>query len=122
MKRCLFLFLVMVVTPLLAQPREPAGYEIQVPSDPAARFWVLEKHHVTNNGRLITIVTKRLGKTGMLSYSRREYDCLGYRVRYVGTGDSWLAMENDQVKQAMAPIISGSIADYVGKDACKGYN
>lgn len=98
---------------------EPVGYELSMPTDPGAKFWVLEKKTKAADDRWRTIVTKRIGKTGLVSYSRREYDCLLGQVRYLGSGESWAGMEASKPSKDMGPIVDRSIAYYVGKEICK---
>ncbi|MNY79881.1 hypothetical protein D3C86_2207080 [compost metagenome] len=66
---------------------------------------------------LRTIVTRREGSSGA-SYSRRLYDCSANTVKYLGTGDSLEAMRTSRADPGMAPIVEGSIAYYVGIEAC----
>ncbi|HSI45113.1 MAG TPA: hypothetical protein VK950_02960 [Methylophilus sp.] len=86
-----------------------------VPSDPKAQFFVLEKG---GNGSERTIVTKRVGSSGT-SYSKRLYNCKNSTVKYLGTGDSLTEMTSSRADQNMGPIVEGSIAYYVGVEACK---
>lgn len=88
---------------------------LSVPSDPKARFFVLEKG---GSGSERTIVTKRVGSSGT-SYSKRLYNCSNSTVKYLGTGDSLDAMRKSMPDSNMGPIVEGSIADYIGLEACK---
>lgn len=92
-----------------------SGYEILVPSDPNAQFFVLEK---SANGSLRTITTKRVSAINT-SYSKRAYDCSTSTVKYIGSGNSWDAMNHSIPDSAMGPIVNESIAYYVGLEACK---
>lgn len=85
-----------------------------VPSDAKANFYVLEKG---GQGNERTIVTKRAGPSG-ISYSKRLYNCADHTVKYLGTGDSLAAMAVSAADPAMVPIVEGSIAYYVGLQAC----
>lgn len=98
---------------------EPAGYELRVPSDPGATFVVLEMKNGTADGRLREIVTKRIGRAGHVSYSRRLYDCHYSQVKYLGSGGTYEQMAAGKPDPNMSGITSGSIADYVGREACK---
>lgn len=89
---------------------------LEVPSDRKAQYTVLEKG---GSGVERTIVTKRVGSTGTTSYSRRLYNCAEGTVKYLGTGETWEAMENSPAAPDMTPIVPGAIADYVGQEACK---
>ncbi|BDO08206.1 hypothetical protein ACSZOL_22835 [Aeromonas hydrophila] len=88
---------------------------LKVPSDSMAQFFVLEKG---GEGAERTIVTKRTGSSGT-SYSKRLYNCTDSTVKYLGSGDSLAEMESSGADQDMAPIVQGSIAYYVGVEACK---
>ena len=88
---------------------------LSVPSDPKAQFFVLEKG---GSGTQRTIVTKRVGPSG-IGYSKRLYNCTDSTVKYLGTGDSLAAMVASKADPNMGPIVQGSIAYYVGVEACK---
>lgn len=88
---------------------------LNVPSDSKAQFFVLEKG---GSGSQRTIVTKRVGSSGT-SYSKRIYNCTDSTVKYLGTGDSSEAMHKSNPDPNMGPIVQGSIAYYVGLEACK---
>jgi len=97
-------------------PKESAVYiPLSVPSDSKAQFFVLEKG---GTGAQRTIVTKRVGSSGT-SYSKRLYNCTDSTVKYLGTGDSLDAMAASSADPNMGPIVQGSIAYYVGVEACK---
>lgn len=99
---------------------EPAGYELYVPSDAGATFVVLEKKRASTDGRLREIVTKRIGRGGHVSYSRRLYDCLYSQVKYLGSGGTYEQMMSGKPDADLSSITVGSIAYYVGQEACKG--
>ena len=88
---------------------------LSVPSDSKAQFFVLEKG---GSGAQRFIVTKRVGSSG-ISYSKRLYDCNDSTVKYLGTGDSLAAMAASRADLNMGPVVQGSIAYYVGVEACK---
>jgi len=100
-----------VSAPVDAPPPIPP---FTIPSDSKANFYVLEKG---GQGNERTIVTKREGPSGV-SYSKRLYNCAEHTVKYLGTGDSLAAMTASAADPAMAPIVEGSIAYYVGLQAC----
>lgn len=101
---------------LLASPlTHSAEYKIAIPSDSKAEYTVLTKGE---NAGLKTIVTKREGSSGV-SYSERAYDCVNRTVKYLGSGDSLEQMKSSAADQNMSDIVPGSIADYVGNEACK---
>ena len=107
--------LLATLTTLLAANVTAAEVPLAVPSDPKAQFLVLQKG---GQGSERTIVTKRVGSSGT-SYSKRLYNCKAETVKYLGSGDTIAAMNSSKPDPTMAPIVSGSIAYYVGKEACK---
>lgn len=110
MKFQLVLLALIISTPALA-----AETQLSVPSDPKAQFFVLEKG---GSGSQRTIVTKRVGSSGT-TYSKRLYNCADSTVKYLGTGDSLESMSKSPPDANMGPIVQGSIAYYVGLEACK---
>lgn len=88
---------------------------LSIPSDAGARFFVLEK---SGSPEARIIVTKRVGSSGT-SYSKRLYNCKYDNVKYLGSGSTLSAMETSQPDPDMASIVEGSIAYYVGIEACK---
>ncbi len=87
---------------------------ISVPSDTKATYVMLE---IGGKWPERTIVTKRMGSSGT-SYSKRLYDCSNATFKYLGTGETMAEMANSKPDSKMSPIVSGSIADYVGRQAC----
>lgn len=107
-----FVFLSIIIATSAFAAEKP----LDVPSDPKAKFFVLEKG---SSGAERTIVTKRVGPSGT-SYSERLYNCTDRTVKYIGTGDSIAEMvASSKVTTNMGPIIQDSIAYYVGIEACK---
>ena len=86
-----------------------------VPSDAKAKYTILETGGKWPNR---TIVTKRVGSSGT-SYSKRLYNCSNNTVKYLGSGDTLADMARSKPDPRMAPIVPQSIADYVGRQACK---
>ena len=86
-----------------------------VPTDAKAKYTILETGGKWPNR---TIVTKRVGSSGT-SYSKRLYNCSNNTVKYLGTGDTPAEMARSKPDPKMAPIVSQSIADYVGRQACR---
>jgi hypothetical protein len=107
-----FLLAVAMSSPLAALCAET---QLPVPSDAKAQYSVLE---VGGAWPKRTIVTRRVGPSGT-SYSRRAYDCTHHTVKYLGEGDSLAEMARAKPDQEMAPIVPESIADHVGRAACK---
>lgn len=88
---------------------------LNVPSDPTGTFTVISK---SMDRGLAVITTKRSGSSGV-TWSKRAYDCGNGMVMYLGTGGSYAEMAASMPDPSMAPIVSGSIADYVGREACR---
>lgn len=99
--------------------QQPPGYELYVPSDPGATFIVLEIIKIPPDDRLREITTKRIGRGGRINYSRRLYDCLYSQFKYLGSGESLSAMAASKPDAKLSSIMTGSIVDYVGREACK---
>lgn len=106
-----FVFLSLCISASALAAEKP----LSIPSDSKAQFFVLEKG---GSGAQRTIVTKRVGSSGT-SYSKRLYNCADSTVKYLGTGDSLAAMAASRADPNMGPIVQGSIAYYVGVEACK---
>ena len=89
--------------------------QFSIPSDPKAKYFVLEKN---TRGSERAIVTKRVGSSGT-SFSKRLYNCSNGTVKYLGDGDSLAEMAASKPDSKIGPIVAGSIAYYVGIEACK---
>lgn len=102
----------LIGTPFLVMSQEESIY---IPSDPNATFTVLDKG---TKGSLKTIVTKRDGKLGV-TYSNRAFDCENRQFMYLGSGESLDEMRASKQDNKLSPIFENSIADYIGREACK---
>ncbi|WAP65398.1 hypothetical protein OZ911_08365 [Pseudomonas fortuita] len=96
-------------------PAVSVAATLHVPSDPKAAYTILARD---TSGNERTITTKRVGSSGT-SYSRRLYNCADRTVKYLGSGETLEQMKASQPDPRMGPIVSGSIADYVGAEACR---
>ena len=96
-----------------SEPQE--GVPLSVPSDPNARYFVLEKAGTPERP---TIVTRRTGSSGT-TFSRREVDCASRTWRSLGTGDTKEQMNAGPADPKMTELVQGSIADVVLTEACK---
>ncbi|WP_411726455.1 hypothetical protein [Methyloglobulus sp.] len=108
-------FQLVLLTLIISASAVAAEIPLNVPSDPKALFFVLEKGGSESER---TIVTKRVGSSGT-GYSKRLYNCADNTVKYLGTGDSLEAMNKSNPDPKMGSISEGSIAYYVGFEACK---
>lgn len=95
------------------------GRKISVPSDAGASYFVMDSP--TSSGSNRTIVTRRAGTSGE-SWSKRIYDCANYTAKYLGTGATRAAMDASRPDPNMAIVLPGTIADYVGRVACAGFD
>jgi hypothetical protein len=86
-----------------------------VPSDPKAQYVVLQKE---GKGAERTIVTKREGTSGV-SFARRLYNCTDNTVKYLGSGETLAGMAVSRPDPRMSTIVQGSIAYYIGVEACR---
>ncbi|AUX94229.1 hypothetical protein [Mixta gaviniae] len=102
------------VAVLFATGASKPPYKLHVPSDPNATYTILD---IGSKGNLYTIITKREGKSGT-TYSQRAYDCHAGKVMYLGSGETLEEMHSSKPDDHLSPIVDGSIADYVGKEAC----
>ena len=118
MKKLIVLSIVSVLSVNVFADINNEGTPIVINSD-TAKYFVLEKNmKLNNNKKLRSIVTKRVGSSGV-SYSKRLYDCKNNTVKYLGTGDSIDAMNKSKEDVNMSPIFNGSIAYEVGLIICK---
>lgn len=97
------------------KPAIATGSPLSVPSDSKAEFFVL---HKGGSGTQRTILTKRVGPSGV-SYSERLFNCANNTAKYLGTGDSLAEMAASKADPNMGLIVNGSIAYYIGLEACK---
>lgn len=95
------------------------GLLLPVPSDPRATYFVMDK--VVEQGASRIIVTRRAGPSGE-TWSRRIFDCAAYTVKYLGTGATRAAMEAGKPDPNMTNVLPGTIADDVGRAACRGFD
>lgn len=91
-----------------------AEYEITIPSDPKAKYYVIEKGGTKDNP---TLTTKRVGQSGT-SYSKRVFNCSARTVKYLGEGDTLEEMKRAKSGSKMGPLVEGSIAWYLWRHAC----
>ncbi len=111
MQRLVFAIAVLATSAIASAAEKP----LVVPTDAKAKYTILEIDGKYPNR---TIVTKRVGSSGT-SYSKRIYNCSNNTVKYLGSGDTLAEMARSKPDPKMAPIIPQSIADYVGRQACK---
>lgn len=94
-----------------------SAYEwpLGIPSDAKSQYFILE---IGGKWPGRTVITKRTGADGT-NYSKRFYDCLNGSMKYLGNGATLDDMARSKPDQDMAPVAPRSVADYVGREACK---
>lgn len=92
-----------------------AERDLDIPTDAKAKYTILA---IGGKWPDRTIVTRRIGSSGT-SYSKRIYNCSNNTVKYLGSGDTLVEMGRSHPDPKMVPIVQQSIADYVGRQACK---
>lgn len=95
---------------------------LAVPSDPRARYTLMEFEQVAD--RVILVTTMREGPSGA-SYSARVIDCGRMRFKYVAEGETLAEVTaNRETNRArvstdgLGPLVRGSISDYLTRQAC----
>ncbi|MDH2023607.1 hypothetical protein N5J29_12660 [Stenotrophomonas sp. GD03680] len=101
--------------PQSVKDKSVAGMEFRIPSDPKARWGLIDV--TQRNFPVSYIFTHRVGPSGT-TYSMREYDCDSNMVRYLATGQNIDEMRTSKQDDRMSEIHPRSIAYYLGKLAC----
>lgn len=101
------------------EKRKAVGLALPVPSDQRASYFVMDKVVVHGASRII--VTRRVGPSGE-TWSRRTFNCADYTVKYLGSGSSRAEMDAGKPDPNMANVLPGTIADDVGRAACRGFD
>jgi hypothetical protein len=95
-------------------PDKSEGERVDVPSDPKATYYVLER---TGDNDHPVETTKRVGPSGD-GYARREFDCQNRTWRYLAEGDTMEELAASKKSDQMGPLVDGSIADVMWHHAC----
>lgn len=98
-----------------APANNAAGAAYPVPSDPKAKYYILDKSGADAER---TITTKRVGSSGE-SFSKRLYNCTNKTWKYLGEGDSLEEMNTSKPQGEMGALTDQSISFYIGQAACK---
>lgn len=94
------------------------GTPFTINSD-SAKYFIIEKSmKVDNNKNFRTIITKRVGSSGIY-YTKRLYDCKKNTFKTLGEGDTLEKMKNSKGSDKMASLVAGSIAYEFGLELCK---
>ncbi|MFW0714205.1 hypothetical protein [Aliarcobacter butzleri] len=94
------------------------GTPFTINSD-SAKYFIIEKSmKVDNNKNLRTIITKRVGSSGIY-YTKRIYDCKKNTFKTLGEGDTLEKMKNSKGSEKMIPLVVGSVAYEFGLELCK---
>ena len=106
-----------VLVPALAAASPAAAQQpVQVPSDPQARYQLLDMAWTPDGA--VELLTRRDGLSGT-SFALREVDCRGGRVRYLGLGDTREKAMQRTTRDQPAPIFEGSVSWHVARFACR---
>lgn len=105
------LVLAVACSPAVAQ----TGTPISVPSDPKARYWMVEGKRTSPT--TVEVMTRREGPSGT-SYALRQVDCANSRFRYLGEGDTLAEAKVRKTSDPMGPLTPQSISTYVSNFAC----
>jgi len=89
-------------------------YQLSIPTDPGAKYYVLRKEGTSYKPILIT---KRIGLSGT-SYAKRMFDCQSQTTKYLGFGSSIAEMNNSRADPRMGEILPKSIAWYQWDHVC----
>lgn len=90
------------------------GEPVSIPSDAAAKYFILERG---GTPAMPTLLTRRVGPSGS-SYSKRVFDCAARTVKYLGNGDTLTELAASTPDPDMGPLVEGSIADVLLQKAC----
>lgn len=99
-----------------AAPTSVVQEQIQIPSDPAARYFLVDLEYAGTNA---VITTRRDGQGGS-SYSRRFVDCRAGTGKYLGVSDTLAGLDSSPPDPGMSKTLYESIAYYVSRRACQG--
>ncbi|KRA17533.1 hypothetical protein ASE35_08900 [Lysobacter sp. Root916] len=90
-------------------------WPLGIPTDAKAQNYILE---IGGKWPGRTLITRRTA-AGSTNYSKRFYDCLNHTVKFLGTGGTLSKMALSKPEADMVPVAPQSVADYVGREACK---
>jgi len=93
-----------------------AETEVRVPSDPSARYFVLELTSVGEEA--FEIITRREGSSGT-SYALRRVTCNPYLFGYMAEGDTLANLDDRDPDPMMSVLVAGSISDVISTYACQ---
>ena len=123
-----FIFAGGALLSLLFAPHANAEQVISIPTDPSAKYTLVEVVRRPDN--LVEVTSRRDGKSGT-SYAKRLVDCENARFVYLGDGDTVEEMrENENMWKEraasegkpfpdMAGLTPGSISTYVSEYGCR---
>jgi len=91
------------------------GIRIDIPSDPKATYFVIEK---SGTPPLVVLTTKRVGPSGT-SYTTREFNCVVRTAKDLADGDSLAEFRSSKKQNEKPyPFVDGSIVDVLWQHAC----
>ena len=86
------------------------------PSEPQAIYTIIQVK-IGKSGNPIAVNTRYSSAAGW-SYTKREYDCRGSKMRTLGSHDTYKQMLKSAGDPTWAPLVSGSSAQMVGAVVC----
>lgn len=92
-----------------------AEIPININTDVKGKYFIIEQGGSQNNP---TLAVKNTWGKGS-HYIRREFDCKGHTVKYLGEGESLEDMNKPLLGQQMKPIVAGSIPDQLARHVCQ---
>jgi hypothetical protein len=102
--------------PTPSQESDHDEIELAVPSDPKAKYFVLDLQWL--NQSVFEITTRREGVSGT-SYSKREIDCSKMQFRYTGDAGSLIELSRQNLDSAFGSLVEGSISQVVSSYVCR---
>ncbi len=86
------------------------------PSEPQATYTIIQIK-IGKSGNPVAVNTRYSSATGW-SFTKREYDCQGRRMRTLGSHDTYKQMLKSAGDPNWAPLVAGSSAQMVGAAVC----
>ncbi len=88
--------------------------ELPIPSDPKAKYTILEK---SGNSDKPILITKRSGPSGE-SYAKRIFDCKNGTTKYLADSQTLEGLGTSKPEKKMYKIVKDSIAWYLYRHVC----
>jgi hypothetical protein len=98
-----------------ASDTDAGGKPLHIPSDPRARYFVLQQAGTANRP---TLITTRIGSSGA-SFSHKAFDCSAKSFTYLGDGATLEEMRQSRPGGQMEPLVEGSISHDQWRYVCR---